>query len=206
MIGILRTKRSIESFIRLEPLRFAAAVRSAVLDLQGPEQVMLLVALLNLDSLAATASANQPGVEPRSTRNLDDFVFLVSLMHDRHPEGSGAKKRASWLITAALVDRLGALATRNRKLVRALQEIWIDLARGDGDVHGVLANDDTWHPAQALRLLALHDRYRGREFVTFEMMPKWLLNYQTTRRFLRENAIDVFPEVWRPLSARPLSF
>ena len=44
------------------------------------------------------------------------------------------------------------------------------------------------------------------EFVTFEMMPKWLFNYQTTRRFLRENAIDVFPEVWRPLSTRPLSF
>ncbi len=207
MIGILRTKRSLESFIRLEPLRFAATVRSAVLDMQGAEQVMLLVALLNLDSLAAaTASANQPGAEPRSTPNLDDFVFLVSLMHDRHPEGGAAKRRVSWLTTAALVDRLGALATRNRKLVRALQEIWIELARGEEDVHDVLANDDTWHPAQALRLLALHERYRGREFVTFEMMPKWLFNYQTTRRFLRENAIDVFPEVWRPLSTRPLSF
>ena len=71
MIGILRTKRSLESFIRLEPLRFAATVRSAVLDMQGAEQVMLLVALLNLDSLAAaTASANQPGAEPRSTTSV----------------------------------------------------------------------------------------------------------------------------------------
>lgn len=207
MIGILRTRRSLETFIRLEPLRFATTLRSAVLEMEGVDRVMLLVALLNLDSVAAaTASANQPGVAPASTRNLDDFVFLLSVMHSRHPEGSAARKRVFWLTTAALVDRLGELATRNRKLVRSLQEIWIELARGGEDIRTVLASDDTWSAAQTRRLLTLCERYQGREFVTFELMPKWLFNYQTTRRFLRENDIDVFPEAWRPLSPRPLSF
>ena len=40
--------------------------------------------------------------------------------------------------------------------------------------------------------------------MTFEMMPKWLFNFQTTRRFLRENDIDLFPEAWRQPHARLL--
>lgn len=204
MIGIVRTKRSLETFIRLEPLRFAATIRSAVLEMDGVDRVMLLVGLLSLDSVTASMNAaNRAGLGPRSTRNLDDFIFLLSLAHSRHPQDGAARKRVFWLTTAALVDRLGGLAARNRKLVRSLQEIWIELARSGEDVRSILARDDTWCPTQTRRLLALHDRYQGREFVTFEMMPKWLFSYQTTRRFLRQNDIDVFPEVWRPLSARP---
>ncbi|MGE3741598.1 MAG: hypothetical protein AB7I59_19070, partial [Geminicoccaceae bacterium] len=72
------------------------------------------------------------------------------------------------------------------------------------DVRTVLASDDVWHPAQARRLLMLFERYQGRDFVTFEMMPKWLFKFQTTRRYLRQNNIDLFPEVWRPRSAHGL--
>jgi hypothetical protein len=166
---------------------------------------MLLVALLSLDSVAAaTGSADR--LAPASTfrRNLDDFVFLLSLAHERHPGSSVAKRRASWLTTAAFIDRLGELAARNCKLVRSLQEIWVELARCGDDPRTILARDDTWSPTQAQRLLDLHDRYRGREFVTFEMMPKWLFSFQTTRRFLRENDINLFPETWRQPYARPL--
>ncbi|MGD9508996.1 MAG: hypothetical protein AB7I59_19065 [Geminicoccaceae bacterium] len=205
MIGIVRTKRSLETFIRLEPLRFATTVRGAVLDMDGVARVMLLVALLSLDSVAAAASpADRTAPGPTSRRNLDEFVFLLSLAHDRHPGGSVARRRVSWLTTAALVDRLGELAARNGKLVRSLQEIWVELARRDDDARTILAHDDTWCPTQARRLLDLHDRYQGREFVTFEMMPKWLFNFQTTRRFLRENDVGLFPEAWRQPHARPL--
>lgn len=107
---------------------------------------------------------------------------------------------------AALVNRLGELATRNRKLIRALQEVWIELVCSGGEAGRTLANDDTWLPAQKCTLLTLYRRYQGRDFVTFELMPKWLFGYQTTRRFLRQNDVDLFPEAWRPLASRPSSF
>lgn len=207
MIDVLPTKnwprKSLETFVRLEPLRFAAMMRGAVLEMDGVGRVMLLVAMLNLDTVTnAMASANEGVPGAASIWNLDDLLFLLSLSQGRHPDGSPARKRFVWLSTAALMNRLGELAVRNRKLIRALQEIWIELVRSGEDVRTVLAKDDTWHPAQARRLLTLLERYHGREFVTFEMMPKWLFNFQTTRRYLRQNDIDIFPEAWRPLSTR----
>jgi hypothetical protein len=209
MIDVLPIKngprKSLETFVRLEPLRFAAKMRDAVLGMDGGGRVMLLVAMLNLDTVTdAVASANEEVPGPGSIWNLDDLLFLLSLSQCGQPDGSAAERRLAWLSTAALMNRLGELALHNRKLLRALQEIWIELVRSGEDVRTVLAKDDTWHPAQARRLLTLFDRYQGREFVTFELMPKWLFKFQTTRRYLRQNNIDVFPEAWRSSSSRGL--
>ncbi|MGE3294813.1 MAG: hypothetical protein AB7O95_25885 [Geminicoccaceae bacterium] len=209
MIDVLPTKngprKSLETFVRLEPLRFAARMRDAVLDMDGVGRVMLLVAMLNLDTVAdAVASANEEIPRSGSIWNLDDLLFLLSLSQSGQPDGSAARRRLVWLSTAALMNRLGELTLHNRKLLRSLQEIWIELVRSGEDVRTVLASDDVWHPAQARRLLMLFERYQGRDFVTFEMMPKWLFKFQTTRRYLRQNNIDLFPEVWRPRSAHGL--
>jgi hypothetical protein len=201
------SKKSLETFVRLEPLRFATMVRDTILEMDDAEHVMVLVAMLNLDSMTETmASANQGAPEAASICNLDNLLFLLALTQGRPPNGSPADRRLAWLKIAALVNRLGDLATRNRKLIRALQEIWIELVRSGGEVGRTLARDDTWLPAQTRTVLTLYERYQGRDFVTFELMPKWLFGYQTTRRFLRQNDVDLFPEVWRPLASRPSSF